>query len=220
MTNPVTITVTGHGERSVAPNRCVVRVSIEFDGSSRAEAADAATSSAAALTDAIRGVEHDLSRWSLDRVQHSRYRPYHPEGERLPWNYRSTATGAVTVRNLDAVAAIVDRLAGIEGVDVTGIGWSLTRKRHAKVVARVRDLAVQDALAKAHGYADSLGFENVTAVALADPGLLDGHRPDAGMPVMRSMAASGPAHGDRPTVELVPEKLRITADVEARFEAR
>lgn len=224
-TNPVTITVTGHAERSIAPNRGVVHLNIEFDAATRAEVSDAATAAAAGLTELIRALEKEsagpLRRWSLDQVQHSRYRPYHPQGKKLPWNYRSTATAAVTFRDLDAVASFVDRASAIEGVNITHLEWKLTRTAHAKALSRVRDLAVRDALAKAKGYTRSLGCKRIEAVALADPGMLNaGTRPDVGTPIMRAMAASAPAHdADRSTVELRPEPLRIRADVEARFEA-
>lgn len=224
-TNPVTITVTGHAERSIAPNRCVVQLSVEFDAGTRAEASDATTASATELTDLIRALENDatkpLRRWSLDQIQHSRYRPYHPQGKKLPWNYRSTATATVTFRDLGAVAAFVDRAAAIEGVNVTHLEWKLTDKAHTQALSRVRDLAVQDALAKAKGYTRSLGCKRIEAVALADPGMLNtGQRPDFGPPVMRAMAASAPVQdAERSAVELHPERLRITADVEARFEA-
>ena len=223
-TNPVTITVTGHAERSIAPNRAVVHLNIEFDGATRAEAADATTAAAAALTELVRALETDearpLRRWSLDQVQHSRVRPYHPQGKKLPWNYRSTATGSVTFRDLDAVAAFVDRAAAIAGVNIAHLEWKLTRTASAKAVARVRDLAVLDALAKAKGYTRSLGCKRFEAVALADPGMLNpGGRPDVGPPVMRAMAAAPVPDAERPAIDLTPERLRITADVEARFEA-
>lgn len=224
-TNPVTITVTGHAERSIAPNRVVVHLNIEFDAATRAEAADAAISSAAALTQLVGSLEKDsarpLRRWSLDQMQHTRYRPYHPQGKKLPWNYRSTAAAAVTFRDLDAVASFVDRASAIEGVNVTHLEWKLTRTAHAKALSRLRDLAVRDALAKAKGYTRSLGCKRFEAVALADPGMLNaGTRPDVGPPVMRAMAASAPVQdAERSAVDLHPERLRITADVEARFEA-
>ncbi|ORL73538.1 SIMPL domain-containing protein [Prescottella equi] len=224
-TNPVTITVTGHAERSVTPNRGVVHLNIEFDAATRAEASDATTASASALTDLIRSLEKDaarpLRRWSIDQIQHSRYRPCHPQGKKLPWNYRSTATATVTFRDLDAVASFVDRASAIEGVNVTHLEWKLTRTAHAKALSRVRDLAVRDALAKAKGYTRSLGCKRIEAVALADPGMLNaGQRPDFGQPVMRAMAASAPLQDtERSAIELTPENLRITADVEARFEA-
>ncbi|MBM4633463.1 DUF541 domain-containing protein [Rhodococcus hoagii] len=224
-TNPVTITVTGHAERSIAPNRGVVHLNIEFDAATRAEAADAAISSAAALTQLVGSLEKDaarpLRRWSLDQMQHTRYRPYHPQGKKLPWNYRSTATAAVTFRDLDAVASFVDRASAIEGVNVTHLEWKLTRTAHAKALSRVRDLALRDALTKAKGYTRSLGCKRIEAVALADPGMLNADtRPDVGPPVMRAMAASAPVHDtDSPAIELRPEPLRIRADVEARFEA-
>lgn len=224
-TNPVTITVTGHAERSVPPNRGVVHLNIEFDAATRAEAADATTTSVTELTNLIRTLAKDTSqplrRWSLDQVQHSRYRPYHPQGKKLPWNYRSTATATVTFRDLDTVAAFVDSASAIEGVNITHLEWKLTRKARAKAVARVRDRAVQDALAKAKGYTRGLGCSHIEAVALADPGMLNaGQRPDFGAPAVRALAASAPVRDtDRPGIELTPEHLRISADVEARFEA-
>ncbi|MDH6680575.1 uncharacterized protein YggE [Rhodococcus sp. LBL1] len=225
-TNPVTITVTGHAERTFAPNRCVVHLNIAFDGATRAEAADPAAEAAATLTKLLGTLADDAARplrWSLDQVQHSRYRPYHPQGKKLPWSYQSTASGAVTFRDLSAVAAFVDQVSAIEGVNVAHLEWKLTRKAHAQALARVRDLAVRDALAKAEGYTRSLGCRRIEAVALADPGMLDpGQRPDYGPPAARMMAASAPAsdnQADRPAIELKPEPIRVRADVEARFEA-
>ncbi|BCN78105.1 SIMPL domain-containing protein [Prescottella equi] len=223
-TNPVTITVTGHAERSVTPNRGVVHLNIEFDAATRAEASDAATAAATALTELIRALDKDpagpLRRWSLDQVQHSRYRPYHPQGKKLPWNYRSTATSAVTFRDLDAIEAFIDRASAIEGVNITHLEWKLTRTAHAKALSRVRDLAVRDALAKAKGYTRSLGCKRIEAVALADPGMLNaGQRPEVGPPLMRAMAAAPVPDAERTGIELTPERLRVTADVEARFEA-
>ncbi|QBJ97883.1 SIMPL domain-containing protein [Rhodococcus sp. ABRD24] len=225
-TNPVTITVTGHANRTFAPNRCVVHVSVAFDGATRAEAANPAAKSAAALTELIRTVakhpQHPIRRWSLDQVQHSRYRPYHPNGKKLPWNYQSTASGSVTFRDASAVAPFIDQASAIEGVDVGRLEWKLTRKIRTKALAQVRDLAVRDALAKAEGYTQSLGCRRIEAVALADPGMLNGgQRPDYGAPSMRMMAASAPAHdtAERPAIELTPEPIHVSADVEARFEA-
>ncbi|AOW92528.1 hypothetical protein BFN03_06955 [Rhodococcus sp. WMMA185] len=224
-TNPVTITVTGHAERSCAPNRCVVHLNIVFDGTTRAEAADAASESVAALTKLIRSLDRKragpVRRWSLDQIQHSRHRPYHPEGKRLPWNYRSSAAGSVTFRDLGSVATFVDQASAIEGVSVGRLEWKLTRKSHAEAVSRVRDLAVRDALAKAKDYGRRLGCNRIDAVALADPGMLNaGQRPEFGPPVVREMAASAQAKDhEHEGLALKPERLRITADVEARFEA-
>ncbi|MCL2536277.1 MAG: SIMPL domain-containing protein [Nocardiaceae bacterium] len=226
-TNPVTITVTGHADRTFAPNRCVVHLNITFDGATRVEAAHPAAESAAALSAMLRTLDDDaarpLRRWSLDQVQHSRHRPYHPQGKKLPWSYQSTASGAVTFRDLAAVAAFVDEVSAIGGVNVAHLEWRLTRKAHARALARVRDLAVRDALAKAEGYTLSLGCKRIEAVALADPGMLNpGQRPDFGPPTARMMAASVPAQGadgDRPSIELTPAPILLSADVEARFEA-
>ncbi|MCD7052155.1 SIMPL domain-containing protein [Rhodococcus sp. BH2-1] len=176
------------------------------------------------LTELVRTLETDearpLRRSSLDQVQHSRFRPYHPQGKKLPWNYRSTVAGSVTFRDLDAVAAFADRASAIEGVNAANLEWKLTRTARAKAVARVRDLAVGDALAKAKGYTRSLGCKRIEVIALADPGMLNaGVRPDVGPPVMRALAAAQVPDAGQSAMELTPTRLRITADVEARFEA-
>ncbi|MEV0946515.1 SIMPL domain-containing protein [Rhodococcus sp. NPDC049939] len=224
-TNPIAITVTGHAERSFAPNRCVVHLNIAFDGTTRAEAADASSKSAATLTQLIRSLDRTparpVRRWSLDQIQHTRYRPYHPQGKKLPWNYRSTATGSVTFRDLGSVATFVDQASAIDGVGVGRLEWKLTRKSHAEAVSGVRGLAVHDALTKAEDYGRRLGCTRIEAVALADPGMLNaGQRPDVGQPVVRALAASAAEQvHEHEGLALKPERLRVTADVEARFEA-
>ena len=90
-----------------------------------------------------------------------------------------------------------------------------------KAADRALRRRVLNALAKAKGYTRSLGCTRIEALAVADPGMLNaGQRPDFGPTTMRAMAVSAPAQDtERSAIELTPAKLRITADVEARFEA-
>lgn len=60
----------------------------------------------------------------------------------------------------------VDDAADLEGVDVGRLRWTMTKKARAERLAQVRDLAVQDALAKARGYTMSLGCTTIHVVAL------------------------------------------------------
>ncbi len=115
---------------------------------------------------------------------------------------------------------------GFEAVTVADLRWWIGRRSRQKKLARVRDLAVQNALDKAKGYTKSLGYSTFRAVAIADPG--DARAADAagaypgGGPVMRSAMHAGltsTSEESGPAFTLEPDRISITADVEARFEA-
>ena len=228
-TPPVTITVRGHARRQFAPNRCTVRVRVSADGSSRAAAADRADTAVREVTDIVTTL-HDrpaspVSRWTFDQVQHSRHRPYDRDGKKRAWQYYSSATITVTFVEFEAIAPFVAQVADVESVTVGHLDWWLTRKATLKRTARVRDQAVLDALAKAKGYTASLGYNTFHAVAIADPGMLgivaaEPHHerimatPPAAMGLPADMGGE-----DQRSPSLRPERISISASVEARFEA-
>jgi uncharacterized protein YggE len=63
-------------------------------------------------------------------------------------------------------------VSSVDSVTVGSIDWALTEARTTGVTAEVRSRAVKDAVAKASVYAQSIGLGSVTAVAIADPGML------------------------------------------------
>ncbi len=219
----VIITVTGHAEREYPPNRCTVHLRVACDARTRKSAANRSTTALDALTaliDALeQGPDNPLRRWSLDQVRHSRSRPYSNDGTVQPWLYQSSAGLAVTFRDLSAVGQFTDEAARIDGVQVEHLDWALTRAARAKALAKVRRLALRDATAKAGAYARRLGLKDISVIALADPGMLGvGVNPAAPMDGARVMLASHTAPaGDGPNLR--PERLRVAADVDARFEA-
>jgi uncharacterized protein YggE len=227
---PVTITVSGHADRQFAPNRCTLHVSVHSDGSTRDKASEPVTAAVATVTDLVKALqeqpESPLKRWSLDQLRHDRYRPYHREAKKLPWVYSSTASIKVTFKDFSVLGAFIDQVSEIEAVSVGRIHWWLSRKAQAKRTAQVRDLAVRNALAKAQGYTQGLGYSDFNAVAIADPGMLgldtggSHFESDGGIP--RAMDVSGAPPGDfedRQVIELEPDRITISASVEARFEA-
>jgi uncharacterized protein YggE len=224
---PVTITVTGHAEREFAPNRCTVVLRVHADGATREQAADPVTSALTTLTDLVTELrerdESPVRRWTLDQVRHGRHRPYNKEGKTRPWRYTSSASLTVTFREFDAVGAFVDTVSEIEAVAVTDLRWWITRKAREKRIADVRDLAVRNALTKAKGYTKSLGYGNFRAIAIADPGML-GLQPSSGSggaPMMRAMRSDMAVASEEsgPGFVLEPDRITLSADVEARFEA-
>ncbi|MDV2476162.1 SIMPL domain-containing protein [Rhodococcus zopfii] len=228
--NELTVTVAGHAEREYAPNRCTVALQVHADGATREQAADPVARAVAALTGLVTEMRerpgNPVKRWTFDQVRHSRYRPYSNEGATLPWRYTSAASITVTFHDFDAIGAFVDRVSGFEAVTVADLRWWIGRRSRQKKLARVRDLAVQNALDKAKGYTKSLGYSTFRAVAIADPGMLGLPTPPApypgGGPVMRSEMHAGltsTSEESGPAFTLEPDRISITADVEARFEA-
>lgn len=227
---PVTITVTGHAERTVAPDRCTVVLRVHADGTSRAQAAEPVTAAVATITDLVTELRErstsPVKRWTFDRVRHSRRRPYDRDGKRRGWVYNSSATITVTFHEFDAIGAFVDEVATLEVVTVADLRWWITRRAQRKRLAQVRDLAVRDALAKATAYTNSLGLSGIRAVAIADPGML-GAQPspvhNAGAPMMRAAMlrsdAMGAPEDSGPELVFEPDRITLGADVEARFEA-
>lgn len=227
---PVTITVTGHAERTVAPNRCTAVLRVHADGSSRKQAAEPVTAAVATITDLVtelhKRIPNPVKRWTFDRVRHGRRRPFNREGKNRPWVYNSSASITVTFHEFDAVGAFVERVAELEVVTVADLQWWITRKARKKRLSQVRDLAVRNALDKAKAYTTSLGLDTVRAVAIADPGML-GSQPSpvhaGGAPMMRtamlrSDAMNAPESAE-PELVFEPDRVTLTADVEARFEA-
>ncbi|NLU64337.1 SIMPL domain-containing protein [Rhodococcus sp. HNM0563] len=227
--HPVIVTVTGHAEREFAPNRCTVALRVHADGTTREHAADPVAAAIVTLTDLVTELRErnnsPVTRWTFDQVRHSRHRPYSKDGKTRPWRYTSSASLTVTFREFDAVSAFVDTASEVEAVAIANLNWWITRKTREKRMAKVRDLAVRDALAKAKGYTKSLGYSDFRALAVADPGMLGlqpGPSPGAGgAPMMRAMrsAAASASEENGPGYSLEPDRITLSADVEARFEA-
>ncbi len=225
-TRPVTITVTGHAEREYRPNRCTVNLRVHADGANRDAAAEPTLAAVATVTDLVTALrereDSPVNRWTYDQIRHDRHRPYHRDGKQRPWVYTSSASITVTFSDFRAVSAFVGEVAGIDAVTVGHLRWWITRKAKDRRLATVRDLAVRDALAKAKGYTQGLGYSTFHAVAIADPGML-GDRPSPGhadmaMP-MGVMAQPATSLDGAPEPQLEPDRITVTADVEARFEA-
>lgn len=225
----VTVTVTGHAEREYRPNRCTVVLRMHADGARHEEAADPVAAAVRTVTELVTALREQedgpVKRWTFDQIRHGRRRPYSRDGKKRPWAYSSSASITVTFKDFRAVAPFVDRVAEVEAVTVAQLRWWITRRAKAKHLAAVRDLAVRDALAKAQGYTQSLGYGTFRAVAIADPGML-GDRPSPThigrpMPRVAMMAMASDAAPEEAGVEpvLEPDRITVSADVEARFEA-
>ncbi len=218
------ITVQGEHSAWYPAERATVRASIQVDGPKR----DAVFASAVSASDAVRTSIETLfdkqtgpiTWWSSDSVRVWSDRPWNNEGKQLPLVFHAAVDFSAKFLDFDALSRWVEAVAAIELVTIGSISWDLTDATRTSVTTEVRSRAVKDAVAKATVYAQSIGLGSVTAIALADPGMLGD--PSAGgaapAPMMRAaMKMQAFDGGGAPTLALKPEEIAVASVVDARF---
>lgn len=220
------ITVQGQHASFHPAERATVHLSIHFDGARRGPVFDAATTAAedvrgrvSALHDSQKG---PVTWWSSDSVQVWGDRPWNQEGKQLPVVYHARINFTAKFGDFGALARFVEDMAGLDGITISRLEWTLTDARRVAVTAEVRSRAVKDAVSKATVYAQSIGLGSVRAIAIADPGMLGDQVGTAGGGMQlasssrqfKAMDAAG-----APELSLKPEDIEVAAVVDARFVA-
>jgi uncharacterized protein YggE len=217
------ITVQGEYSAWYPAERATVSVAIGFDGPRRepvfVSARDAAESLRSSIEELHDSAAGPVTWWSSDRVRVWSDRPWSQDGAQLPVVYHASIGFEVKFSDFAALNDWVEGVALREGANVTSIVWNLTEATRTAVTAEVRSRSVKDAVTKATVFAQSIGLGSVTAIALADPGMLGEHASGGGEPSMRAMKAFdvGSAGGG---LELKPEEIEVSSVVDARFHAR
>lgn len=218
-----TITVQGTFSAFYPAERATIAVVVQHESSTRDQAFSAALDAAEAVRVTIREVEVAdsavISRWSSNTVQVWSERPWLQDGSRGEQQFFAREDFSVTFADFTMLAAWIESVVAVDGVNVASIEWSLTPGRKTSATTEVRSRAVQDARTKATVYAQALGLGSVRAIAVADPGMLGdqvrGATSEA--PMFARVASAGDAGDSR--LALVPEKIEVSATVDARFAA-
>jgi uncharacterized protein len=212
------ITVRGSFAAFERPERGTVHATIAYEGPAMepvydrvARDLDTVKASIAPLDDKANG---PITWWSADQLRTWSNRPWNKDGKRLPLVHHASVNLEVKFRDFGALSRWVgEHVANTEGFRVARIEWALTAKRRDALQKEVRTQAVRDAVTRAQEYADALGLGQVRPVAIADAGMLS-KRPESGPSAAYMRAA---AVGGAPDVELEPEHIEVSAEVDARF---
>jgi uncharacterized protein len=212
------ITVRGSFAAFERPERGTVHATIAYEGPGMepvygrvARDLDTVKASIARLDDKENG---PVTWWSADQLRTWSNRPWHKDGKQLPLVHHASVDLEVKFRDFNALSRWVgEHVANTEGFRVARVEWALTAKRRQSLEKDVRARAVLDAVTRAQQYADALGLGQIRPVAIADAGML-ATRPEAGPPARYLRAA---AVGGAPDVELVPEHIEVSGEVDARF---
>ena len=222
----VVITVRGEHETRIVPERAVVHLSIVTEGPERG----AVVERVAALTEPVRDdfisrrEAGAVSEWSSGRASVWSERPWNSEGTRLAPVHHAAVELTATFTDFAALSWWAGEAAEREGVQLGWIDWQVTPETRARVEREVATSAVQVAVQRATAYAAALGRETVTALEVADAGLLTHHhdrpRPEAMIQAARSFSGADGAVGGGPALQFQPEEITVASAVEARFAAR
>ncbi|TPW75924.1 SIMPL domain-containing protein [Schumannella soli] len=223
----VTITVQGEHETWFEAERATLEIAISFDGPRRDEVLRRATELADRVAATIEPLHASgaVTRWSADRVNVSAQRPWNNQGKQLPLVHAANVGVQARFRDRDALTSVVNALADVEGVQISGISWDLSGETRRAALAEAQTAAVRAAVAKGEIYARAAGLSTVVPVAIADAGMLaaggatgaGGVFPGGAVPRMaRAVADSA---GGAAGFDLVPERIRIVAQVDVRLSA-
>jgi uncharacterized protein len=217
------ITVRGRYAAWYPAERATVRVSVRFDGPQRepvfAKARAGADAVRATIQSRHNATSGPITWWSAESVRVWSQRPWSDKGTQLPPVHYAALDITAKFLDFEDLALWIEQIVDLEGVNVTEITWTLTEAKTTSVTAEVQSRAVKDAVAKATVYAQSIGLSSVTAVAIADTGML-GDTVGGTEGAAAWMSASKMRGGaDTEPISLKPEDIEVSASVDARFTA-
>lgn len=219
------LTVRGTYTAFQRPERGTVKVTLGFEGPQLPPVYERVVRDLEAVKASIQPLhdpEHGpVTWWSTQHVRTWARRPWNQDGKQLPLVHHASVGVEVKFRDFARLASWVsEHVARTAGFTLDGVVWALTESNRHELQRTVRTRAVQDAARRAQEYADALGLGPVRPVAIADSGMLgEGLHPaggGGGAPFAR-MAAAKDSGGSE--LELAPEDIEVSAEVDARFVA-
>lgn len=211
----VEITVRGSHTVRVPPQRATVHATVAMEGPSAEPVFEAVTARLAEVVASLEALRHPkrgpVTRYAVEQVRRGSHRPWNTEGKQLPLVHTAALSVAATFRDFAELAAWVGWSAGVDGLSVDHVDWTLRESRRRKLERATRQQAVRDARRRAQDYADALDLGAVSVRTISDPGL------GPPVPVARLAAMSAGGRAPAPEFVLRPEDVEISAHVEAGF---
>lgn len=218
-------TVRGSYAAFQSPERGTVRATLAFEGPTLKPVYTRVVNDLDGVKKSIQTLhdpEHGpVTWWATKHIRTWADRPWNQDGKQLPLVHHASIGIDVKFRDFTKLTDWVGRhVTTTQGFRLDGVTWALTENNRQDLERTVRTRAVQDAARRAQEYADALGLGTVRPVAVADAGMLtQGIAPmgGAGAASYQRMAAVGKESGAE--LELSPDDIEVSAEVDARFVA-
>ena len=218
------ITVQGEAHARRTAERAIVSLSATVDGPDRDPVVDAVASAASAITALITAdldpTAGPIVRFSADRAHVWSDRPWNQQGEQLPLVFHATIAITAEFSDVEALSRFVETASRTEHVAVGTISWELTDETRLELETQVRGDAVLAAVEKARQFATAVGFDQVSPIAIADPGMLgDGGSASGPQGKFASPMMARAGMDAAPAFDFTPGEIVVSAAVDARFAA-
>lgn len=208
------IIVRGEGHACALPDRAVLNVTVEGEGTSQDEAYRTTVELATRVDEVLAGHAAAIDRTTTAAVvvhPKTRWR----KGETVRTGWRASRTTVIEVIDFARLGELVSQLAGAEAT-LSGPYWQLDPANPVHVEAR--RLAAENARQRAEDYAVTLGLAIESVAWVAEPGLRrqdhgGGWIPEAALAGARYVVAAG----DDQIMKVAPDEMTVRAAVEVAF---
>jgi uncharacterized protein YggE len=158
-----------------------------------------------------------VTTWSSDQVRVYSHRPWTADGSRGELQHVARLKILAEFTDFERLSGFIDYWAGKDGIEVGGVDWDVTARNRRAYESDVRKAAVDNAINKAQAYADAVRRGRVTALQIADPGMLNGDGEQSPIPLMMTSSVVG--EESAPALNLTPDEIVIHVEVDAHFAA-
>ena len=213
------ITVRGSAEQRFEAERATVSLATSIESTDKQQVYDDAVSVLEPLVMQLRELADRgaVTTWSSGQVRVYSHRPWAADGSRGELEHVARLQVTAEFTDFERLSGFVDYWAGKDGIEVGGIAWDVTSRNRRSYEADVRKAAVDDAIAKAQAYADAVRRGRVTALQIADPGMLNGDGEQSPIPLVMTSSAGG--EDTAAALDLTPDEIVIHVEVDAHFTA-
>ena len=213
------ITVRGSAEQRFAAERATVMLATSIESTDKQQVYDDAVSVLEPLVMQLRELADrgSVSTWSSDQVRVYSHRPWDSDGNRGELQHVARLQVTAEFTDFERLSGFVDYWAGKAGIEVGGITWDVTARNRRSYEADVRKAAVDNAIAKAQAYSDAVRRGRVSALQIADPGMLNGEGEQSPIPLMMTSSVGG--EDRKSALDLTPDDIVIHVEVDAHFAA-
>lgn len=208
------VTVQGSHRVEVPPERATLSLLVLAEAGTREKALAEVTTTANALGAELAALAGVVSQ-VVSPVRVHAWRPTDASGRRLPERVSAQVDLTGVFADLDELAAFTARAGARDGVQVGGVGWSITDATRDRLEAETIAAALAPAHTRALAIARAAGASDVEVIEVADPGLLGGVDPRPEATAYRALASTGDFGGGG--VDVVPADVEVVETLHVRF---
>jgi uncharacterized protein len=221
------ISVVGSSRHAMKPERATLRLEVACEADKQEPALRECTNTVNVIRQAIdqlaAGTPSPITWFAVLPIRTRAWRPWNKDGKQLPMRFSAEAQIKVKFCDFAALSRFANTYGSAQFVKLEGVEWALTEATKTQVEQQVLTEAVRDAFTSASQIAAAAGAGNVTALEIAQPGLLSGiHGGDSVAGGEFGAVMRGATRGSSPdgaALDLAPEDIELSAKVHARFTA-